>query len=349
MSVTAVTAAIDDLPGGSFAFVMATGIISIDAERQGFRRLALGLFAISAIAFVLLAVLTILRLARKPAVMLRELSSHETGAGFLTLVAGTGILANELVLLSSFSNLAACLWVAACALWVLLVYTFSMELTVMPAKPPLEIGLDGSWLLFTVASQSLAILGTHVASVFGRADVVLYLSLCWFLLGGWFYLIVIALILHRWWFAPMPPAEFTMPYWINMGAVAITTLAGARLDMIAGDVPWLARLAPAITAVTVASWAVATWWIPLLLVLTLWRHAIGAVPLRYHLEYWSMVFPLGMYSAATWAFAQATGFDFLGVIPKFFLWIAFAAWLATFIAMLRSQTFIGGGPSGSAG
>jgi hypothetical protein len=56
-----------------------------------------------------------------------------------------------------------------------------------------------------------------------------------------------------------------------------------------------------------------------------------------------------MYSAATWAFAHATGFDFLGVIPKFFLWIAFAAWLATFIAMLRSQTFIGGGPSGSAG
>ena len=81
MSVTAVAAAIDDLPSGSFAFVMATGIISIDAERQGFRRLALGLFAISAIAFVLLAILTILRLARKPAVMLRELSSHETGAG----------------------------------------------------------------------------------------------------------------------------------------------------------------------------------------------------------------------------------------------------------------------------
>ena len=52
-----------------------------------------------------------------------------------------------------------------------------------------------------------------------------------------------------------------------MGAVAITTLAGARLDMIAGDVPWLGRLAPAITVVTVASWAVATWWIPLLLIL----------------------------------------------------------------------------------
>ena len=117
--------------------------------------------------------------------------------------------------------------------------------------------------------------------------------------------------------------------------------------MIAGDVPWLARLAPAITVVTVASWAVATWWIPLLLVLTFWRYAIDGSPLRYRLEYWSMVFPLGMYSAATWAFAQATGFDFLGVIPKFFLWIAFAAWLATFIGILRPQTFIDGGPAAS--
>jgi tellurite resistance protein TehA-like permease len=342
-----VAAAIDDLPGGSFAFVMATGIISIDAERQGFRRLALGLFAISAIAFVLLAVLTLLRLLRRPAAMLGELSGHKTGAGFQTLVAAIGILGNQLVLLTSFSNLAVCLWLAAAGLWALLVYTFSTALTVGPAKPPLETGLDGSWLLFTVSSQSLAILGTHVASVFGRPDVVLYLSLCWFLLGGWFYLIVIVLILHRWWFAAMLPRQFTMPYWINMGAVAITTLAGARLDMIAGAVPWLARLAPAITVVTVASWAVATWWIPLLLVLTFWRYAIGAVHLRYRLEYWSMVFPLGMYSAATWAFAQATGFDFLGVIPKFFLWIAFAAWLATFIGILRPQTFIDGGPAAS--
>ena len=57
------------------------------------------------------------------------------------------------------------------------------------------------------------------------------------------------------------------------------------------------RLAPAITTVTVASWADATWWIPLLLMLTFWRYAIGAVRLHYRLEYWSMVFPLGMYSA----------------------------------------------------
>jgi tellurite resistance protein TehA-like permease len=77
-------AAIDNPPGGSFAFVMATGIVSIVAEQQGFHRLAVTLFAINAIAFVLLAVLSLLRLVRTPTAMFGELSHHETGAGFLT-------------------------------------------------------------------------------------------------------------------------------------------------------------------------------------------------------------------------------------------------------------------------
>ncbi len=224
---------------------------------------------------------------------------------------------------------------AACGVWAALVYTFSTALTVRPDKPPLEAGLDGSWLLLAVASESLAILGTHVANVFGRSDVIRFLSLCWFLLGGWFYLMVVFLILYRWCFAPMAPAQLTPSYWINMGAVAITTLAGARLEMIAGGIPWLARLASVITVITVASWAVATWWIPLLLVLSVWRHAIGGIRLCYRLEYWSMVFPLGMYTAATWAFADASGFDFLTVIPAFFLWVAFTAWLVTFFGMIH--------------
>jgi tellurite resistance protein TehA-like permease len=328
-------AAIDHLPGGSFAFVMATGIISIAAEQQGFHRLAVALFAINATAFVLLVVLNLLRLVRTPGVMLGELSHHETGAGFLTVVAGMGILGNQLALLTPFLHSAAILWLAACGLWAALVYSFSAGLTVRSNKPPLTAGLDGSWLLLAVSSESLTILGTHVATVFGWPNVVLYLSLCWFLLGGWFYLVLIVLILYRWWFAPMPPAQFTPPYWINMGAVAITTLAGARLEMIAGGFPWLAQLARVIIVATAASWTVATWWIPLLLILTFWRHVIGGVPLSYSLEYWSMVFPLGMYAAATSAFAHTTGFDFLAGIPDFFFWIAFAAWLATFVGMIR--------------
>jgi tellurite resistance protein TehA-like permease len=155
------------------------------------------------------------------------------------------------------------------------------------------------------------------------------------LLGIFFYFVLISLILYRLLFEPMRPAQFTPPCWINMGAVAIATLAGARLEAIAGPYPLLARLIPAITIATILSWAVASWWVPLLTALMFWRHVIRGVRLSYHLQYWSLVFPLGMYTAATWNFAHQFRLDFLNVIPAFFLWIAFAAWLATFVGMVR--------------
>ena len=48
-----------------------------------------------------------------------------------------------------------------------------------------------------------------------------------------------------------------------------------------------------------------------------------------------MVVPLGMYTAATWSLAHAIGLEFLDPIPRFFLWIAIVAWLATFVGMVR--------------
>jgi tellurite resistance protein TehA-like permease len=68
--------------------------------------------------------------------------------------------------------------------------------------------------------------------------------------------------------------------------------------------------------------------------LTLWCHTIGGISLSYRLEYWSIVFPLGMYSAGTWAFADEIGAEFLRGIPQIFLWLAFIAWLATLSAMI---------------
>src|SRR5690606_21038879 len=88
---------------------------------------------------------------------------------------------------------------------------------------------NGSWLLVVVATESLCTLGTAVAPSFARPDLILFVSLAAYVLGAMFYIVLITLILYRWFFRNMEANSVTPPYWINMGALAITTLAGARL------------------------------------------------------------------------------------------------------------------------
>ena len=46
---------------GWFALVMATGIVSTAAARQGFPRLSLGLLAVAAVSYVVLVILSLVR------------------------------------------------------------------------------------------------------------------------------------------------------------------------------------------------------------------------------------------------------------------------------------------------
>jgi hypothetical protein len=62
--------------------------------------------------------------------------------------------------------------------------------------------------------------------------------------GGMFYIWIISLIFYRYSFFAFSPSDLTPPYWINMGAMAISTLAGALLVENASDAPFLASLLP---------------------------------------------------------------------------------------------------------
>ncbi len=57
-----------------------------------------------------------------------------------------------------------------------------------------------------------------------------------------------------------------------MGAVAITTLAGARLILAAPGLTLLSDLLPFLKGFTLFFWAAGTWWIPLLFILGFWGH-----------------------------------------------------------------------------
>ena len=84
------------------------------------------------------------------------------------------------------------------------------------------------------------------------------------------------------------------------------------------------------------AWATATFWFPLMVAIGVWRHIVRRVPLRYHPSYWAMVFPLGMYGAATFRMRAAIELDVLAWLPKVTLAVALLAWTATFVGLVHA-------------
>ncbi len=317
---------------GYFALVMATGIIAIGALQQDIRWLADGLYVVAATAYVVLTVLVIARLVLYRLLLVADLTSHAKGFAFLTIVAGTNVLGSASALIHGWWGLARGMWWAGIVLWVVLLYTALIGVILKRDKPTLGTGINGTWFLLTVSTQSIAVLG---ALLLGREpnDLLAFVSLTLFLLGIVLYLIVMTMVFLRWTFQPLEATTADPPAWIAAGAVAITVLAGSNLLAGRSVSPRIERLAPAIEAFVMLAWGTATFWFPLMIAIGIWRHLVAKVPLRYHPSYWSLVFPLGMYGAATFKMLAVIDLDDLDRIPEIALVIAFIAWSAAFVGL----------------
>jgi len=321
----------------SFAMVMATGIVSIACQLLGLPAVAFALFAVNSALYITLWILTITRAVRYRARLLADVSHHGRAVGFFTIVAATSVVGSEALLVADEWKIAAVLWIAGIALWAVVTYTVFTALTIGDHKPSIAEGINGGWLLPVVAAQSVAVLGAQLANGFGsHASTVLVFCLDMWLGGGMLYIWIISLIFYRYTFFAMSPSDLAPPYWINMGAVAISTLAGTLLVSAAPLSPLVGELLPFIKGLTLLFWATATWWIPMLVILGAWRHLYRRFPLRYDPLYWGAVFPLGMYTVCTFRVASMIDEPALLVVPRVFLWVALAAWTLTFAGLVGS-------------
>ena len=337
-----------DLSPAYFGLVMATGIVSLGADMMERPLIARALFLLNILQYGILCVLYVLRALRYPRRFFGDMVSHLRGPGYFTAVAATGILASQFIVQADDLSVGFALWLLAVVLWIGLTYTIFTAFTVKADKPTLDKGISGGWLLSVVATQSLAVSSALLAARIGqpyRLELNL-MALSMWLWGGMLYIWMMSLIFYRYVFFRFSPGDLSPPYWINMGAMAISTLAGSLLILNAPHAPFLVSLLPFLKGFTVFYWATGSWWIPMLLLLGVWRYGFQRFPFQYDPLYWGAVFPLGMYAASTWQMDRAMEFGFLAGMPRVFLHIALFAWLVTFTGMVRSVLRLGRGAPG---
>jgi tellurite resistance protein TehA-like permease len=275
--------ALDDVDAGAFTVVMATGILGVGARLEGLDLLADALLALACAVWLVLVAL------------LRQRSVRS-----FAIAAGTAVIGADFTL-AGHGELGLALWSLAAVFWLAAGGTLGMA--------------AAESLLSVVATESLAVLAAaldrgHDA---GLGEVAIGL----WALGLALYPLVAGRSVR----SALREREFSPAHWIVMGALAITTLAAAELQLDRR------ALGP---DVALATWAAASAAIPFVLAAELrvrrWRYEVAR---------WSFVFPLGMYGVASHVVGRAEGWPALVDTGTVFFALGLAAWTVTALALAR--------------
>jgi tellurite resistance protein TehA-like permease len=321
-----------DLDPSYFALVMATGIVSRAMRLDGAVALSNVLLAAALAAFVVMSGAYALRLARYRRQFAADARDPRRAFGFFTFGAASGVLAAPLAA-SGDTAVAVVLLVLAATGWLLLSYTVPMLVGREEAVRPPLAGANGTWFVWAVGAQSVAVAATAFpAPVPAELSA---LGICCWVIGVVLYLVVAVLVVTARLEFPLRPADPTAPYWVFMGATAISVLAGSQILRLRDDTLALA-VQPAASGLSIMMWAFGTWLIPLLVALAGWRHLLCHVSLRYEPAFWAVVFPVGMYGVASRELGVVLHVSWLVTLGRYEAWVALATWAAVAAAMTVS-------------
>src|SRR5215469_17164584 len=149
------TTVIRDLNPGGFALVMATGIISTGTFLLGPSWLSQALLVIASVGFVVLVVALVIWLVRCRSRAVAEFQAPERVFGFFAISASCDLLGARFAAAGHpmVTTVLACV---AAVVWLML--TYGVPASLLLARPRDSVlGIDGTWLLWVVATQSLSI------------------------------------------------------------------------------------------------------------------------------------------------------------------------------------------------
>ena len=327
-------AGIAALTPGYFALVMATGIVSIGMRTNEWHTVSLTLLVIAAVSYVVLVALNIIRVIRHPAQMADDFADPGRAFGFFTFVAATDVLGSRLSQETGFHGIAVSLLLLASIAWIVLGYTVPWTAVLGERKKVPISTANGTWFIWAVASQSIAVLAATLEIEFEawRPGLALLAVFSWSV-GIFLYCAVGVFVAVRMLTVPFRPEDLTPPYWVAMGATAITVVGGARIVMMA-EAPMVDATRGLIAGASVFFWAFGTWLIPPLIMAGWWRHVRHRIPFRYEATLWSIIFPLGMYGVGSQFLGTVDSLPIVHAIGYVESWVALAAWVGTFVWML---------------
>jgi tellurite resistance protein TehA-like permease len=147
--------------------------------------------------------------------------------------------------------------------------------------------------------------------------------------GVFLYIIFMALNLYRMLFFPFEGLDMDPCYWTCMGAAAIAVVDGALFTLVPHAPAFAVTVRPFIAGMILFLWTWGTAWIPILVLMELWKFFFFKIPFSYQPSRWAMVFPMGMFTAATDLLSYSLHMPFLQGVVHVCLWMTFILWCIT--------------------
>ena len=328
----------DSQPPGAFAFVMATGIVSAALVDAGSGGAGWVLLWLAGAALVVLTVGLVGRLAVSRPAAVADFRNPHSGFGYLTMVAALNVVG-----VGFHATVPAVTWVLgliSVPLWLFLAYGIPLSMMLRTevggSVQPRLLPVDGTWFVWVVSTQSLSLAAATLAGGETSIRLLSDAAVAFWGIGIMLYLTLTTLVILRLLTGGENRGGIVPSNWIFMGATAITVLAGSMILNLPADVPVLALAAPTVGGISYLLWAFGLWWVPLLVAFGIWRHIIRREPLRYVTALWSIVFPLGMFSVATYRFGHENGMPLVAVLGHWANWVAVGAWILVAAGMLAT-------------
>lgn len=309
----------------NFAYVMATGGISIIFQMAGWQKLSLILFILAVISYISLLLLFGARFIFFRKRFKKESVTAHDLFEYLTFGAGTNTLALRSIL-GGYEGAAIVLTLIGTISIIFLIYLI-FSFLLFREKVVLE-SITPVWLLMGIACHTV---GMALTALWGQGIIVheffLLFAFCSWSFGVVLYLIFMTLNLYRMFFLPFVGRDLFPAYWTCMGAAAIAVVDGCKLTLVENAPLFLERLTPYIQGSASLLWGWATAWIPILCLMEAWKYGYFKMPFNYHPSLWTMVFPLAMYTAATDLLATSLRLELVRGMVPFCIWISFGCWL----------------------